>query len=177
MRRALLLATLIAGCTFPDPAIDETLKDSSPFDVSFDSNVGETALVADSAADSKPSTCETGNECDCDGDGDQAIRTGCAGNDCDDGDKRRNSKVTEYQSYDATGTTHGGDWDCDNNVVRELGDKAVSCTGLALGSCAGVQGYTVDKPACGSTVDVVRCKSNGVTCSVDITTKLTVKCK
>lgn len=202
MRRALLLLTLVSGCSFPDPTIDETAGSDSSVDsmAVADSALAETSdatledattdaqtdvdATSDVLVDTKPSDvkaevnlCETSNPCDCDGDGDEAKRTGCSGNDCDDGDKRRNSKVTAFQDYPITGVTHGGDWDCSMGVNREYA-VGVNCSGLSIAGCAG-QGYRETTVTCGANATYVRCKSNGLGCVEDpsATTTLVVKCK
>jgi len=194
MKRALLLVTLLVGCSFPEPTIvdepadtsvvadapSETAVDSAASDLGVTDSADGAADATDTAdvSDTKVSVCETSNDCDCDGDGDEAKRTGCSGNDCDDGDKRRNSLVTSFLDYSVTGLSHAGDWDCVGGVTREYGNTAVSCSGLALGGCAGVQGYAVASPTCGTDVDFVRCKVNaGIACVEESRTKLRVKCK
>lgn len=187
MRRALLLATLVTGCSFPDPTIDDSLVIDSGFpdtrtDTSSDASVMDTAMVDSAAetspADTKPSVCETMNECDCDGDGDEAKQTGCAGNDCDDGDPRRNSKVTSFQEYSLDGVTgHKGDWDCSGKETTEYA-VGVTCTGLLVGDCS-KQGYKESMVTCGANATFVRCKWNGIACGEDAsaTTTIKVKCK
>jgi hypothetical protein len=206
MRRALLLMTLAAGCSFPDPSIsvvEDTSVDTSvaadsktdaPAGETIDSSVGETLVDAatdavdatDSVADAVDSgptdtkmevnLCETADPCDCDGDGDKAKRTGCGGgNDCDDGDPRRNSLVTTFQDYKLDGVTHGGDWDCSGTPTKEYAENINCGSYLATTGCS-QQGYK-GSPACGTTATFVRCKNAGLSCGDDTTSPITVRCK
>ena len=198
MRRALILLAITAGCSFPDPKIDDTvdLADSGQSEAAVDSMVDDTATEVGSdaltdaadAADARDSdsgdvqdvgVCETGDPCDCDGDGDKKPGPGCGGNDCDDGDPRRNSKVTMLQSYDATGLAHGGDWDCSMTVERELSQTGFACSGLSIGgtACSAAVGYKEAAPVCGKTATKVTCKVAVAVCVLDKETSVTVLCK
>lgn len=157
-------------------------------ETSGDSSVGETGDTggdsakpdAGDAGDTgiKMDTMVTGCEmpCDCDGDGDQAMRTGCIGMDCDDGDPRRNSKVTAFQPHSTAGLAHGGDWDCNGMALREFTADIKCNTYLSTTGCT-QQGYRETAPACGTMATFVRCKNNGLACAEDTATSLVVKCK
>lgn len=222
MRRVLFVA-LLAGCSFPEPAVTDEATDSSTSDSTVtdtrgdsavtetsdgsgdtaveevadggDSTVTEAGDTGDTATDSKsdgetsvtdsksdtPSSCETGDTCDCDGDGDKKPGAGCGGNDCDDGDKRRNSKVTAFLDYSPAGTmpAHAGDWDCSGGVVREYTDN-INCGSYLNASGCTQQGYKATAPPCGMTTTWVRCKAGPLTnCVEDATMTMTpvVKCK
>ncbi|MGZ3474744.1 MAG: hypothetical protein ACXWUG_10980 [Polyangiales bacterium] len=167
-----------AEASAPDSAAD---ADAAPKDSGTDTSV-DSGTKPDSASDGPDvGVCETGMLCDCDGDGDNKIGPGCSGMDCDDGDSRRNSKVTMYQSYDATGTTHKGDWNCSGVVETEF-KPGISCGGLAVGgtACSGAEGYKEATVACGKTATYVHCKVSTAILCVEDTTKtatITVKCK
>lgn len=159
---------------------DATIEDGS-----VDAQDATADTTSDGATDTKVDTgasdvapCESGNPCDCDGDGDNKPGPGCGGGDCDDGDPRRNSKVTAHQSYAIAGTGHAGDWNCNGTVEREHGNGGVNCGGLALGPCAGTSGYKQASPTCGGSATHVTCKVQaGVLCVEGTTQTVTVKCK
>lgn len=116
--------------------------------------------------------------CDCDGDGDKKPGPPCDGMDCDDGDPRRNSLVSAFQGHSLDGVTHGGDWNCAGGVEREFGNGPTNCAGLALGPCAGTQGWKNANPTCGTMQPFAKCAvSGGVFCAEASATSTLVKCK
>jgi hypothetical protein len=169
--------------TVTDSSAQETSGDSTMSETSGDSMMSETsgdsvAMDSSDAADTKTDAfmCKGDPTCDCDGDGDQKKgMTGCSGNDCDDGDARRNSKVTTFQDYTLIGVTHGGDWDCSGTVTKEYAEGINCGSYLSTTGCT-QQGYK-GTPACGTTATFVRCKSAGLNCADDTTSPITVKCK
>lgn len=215
MRRALLFA-IVAGCSFPQPTIDDistsgdssavdsgvgdsaksdvgdtTVTDSTMMETSGDSTMMETSgdTPADSSMDSvvmdsedtKPDGPTCVKICDCDGDGDEAKGvTGCTGNDCDDGDSRRNSKVTDFQSYSLTmpfAVTHGGDWDCSGGVTKQYSIENINCGSYLNASGCIQQGYKT-AATCGTTNTLVSCKAGPLTnCVAGGETSIIVKCK
>lgn len=219
MRRLLLLAVLVSGCSFPEPEVIEFVEDTSaPNDTALgeaavesgaDSEAPDTTLP-DSEADTTTSTdatdaMDTGAEagadaksdadaasdtrteagcvgadlCDCDGDLDKKPGAGCGGMDCDDGDPRRNSKVSTFLDYSPAGTSpaHAGDWDCNGTVLKEFSD-GINCGSFLKTTGCTQQGYVPSNPACGTTVKWARCKSGALTnCTDDVTMDLVVKCR
>lgn len=176
MRRFGLLLVLIAGCTFPDPELRDVFADAAPDVLDAADTAVVDAPVEAPVAD--VSGCESGKTCDCDGDGDNKPGPGCEGGDCDDGDPRRNSKVTTYQSYPVTGLSHDGDWNCVNGAEREYKD-GFTCGGVG-GPCEGAQGYKETAPPCGGKATLLKCKlSAALLCVEDTaaTKEVTVLCK
>lgn len=170
MKRALLLATLLAGCSFPEPTIVDELANETASDGSVAETMADTA-----ATDAKVNLCETLEPCDCDGDGDKDKRSGCGGNDCDDGDPRRSSLVTSFLGHSVDGTGHSGDWDCSMTVTKEYAEDIKCVTYLATTGCS-QQGYK-GTPACGTMATFVRCKAGTINCAEDTTSSIIVKCK
>jgi hypothetical protein len=108
------------------------------------------------------------SDCDRDHDGyNDRSRAGCEDapgpSDCDDADWR----VHPGQSFldERPGSLLAGDWSCTDGV-EPLYPTNVSCSLLALGACAGLQGF-VDNPGCGEEGTFVRCEVKGlVLCGV-----------
>lgn len=202
MRRLFFLA-LVTGCSFPNPEVIEGIVDSTATDTATREAATETGpdssardstsdVVVDSLADSladsamdtavadtrEASTCiGTDLSCDCDGDGDKAKgKTGClGGGDCDDGDPRRNSKVTSFLPDVPVG--HTGDWDCNGSVQKDFAD-GINCGMYVTATTGCTQSGYKGTPACGSTAVFVRCKPGPLTnCTDDTTSMLVVKCK
>ncbi len=158
-----------------DATSDPDVQTDAPIDAQGDAKPD---AVSDAVSDVAP--CESGDPCDCDGDGDKKPGPGCGGGDCDDGDPRRNSKVSTFQTHSVAGAGHGGDWNCSGTVERELGNGGVSCGGLALGPCAATSGYKQANPTCGGSATFVKCKVTlALLCGEDETQTetITVKCK
>lgn len=160
-----------------ETSMDETSTDSAAVvDSMTDAN---TDGVTDTRVDAvEASTCVGSDPvCDCDGDGDKAKdKTGCGGGgDCDDGDPRRNSKVTSFLSDVPVG--HAGDWDCNGTVTKEYAEGINCASYLTLTTGCSQQGYK-GTPACGTTATLVQCKAGPLTNCVDgTTTTVSVKCK
>ncbi len=170
-----------------DTLNDDTLGDGTVGDGT--SEVGDASLDArDTSFDTGPPdtrvpACESGNPCDCDGDGDEKPGAGCGGTDCDDGDPRRNGKVVGFQTHDATGTTHGGDWDCSGTAEKEFGNGGFACSGVLGGAaCTSAKGYTTAAASvkCGGMANIGGCKEELTVCVNDpakAQTNQIVKCK
>lgn len=162
-----------------DSAVDS--KTDSVADTVADSATDSavTDSKTDSAADTfEASTCVGSDPfCDCDGDGDKAKgKTSCTGgNDCDDGDPKRNSKVTTFLPDVPVG--HAGDWDCNGTVTKEYTEGINCASYLTLTTGCTQQGYK-GTPACGTMATFVRCKAGPLTnCVDDTTSSVIVKCK
>lgn len=125
---------------------------SDPTDGGADADADANDADADAACQSVACRCDN------DGDGFYALtRPGCedAGglDDCDDDDAR----VRPNQSFlELASPARGGDWNC-SHVVEKAYPTNVSCGLLALGACAGVQGFTGD-PACGEESSFITCE-------------------
>lgn len=176
--RALVLCALLAGCSFPSPefeaastdaAIDSTATADSDAtsDSSLDSTTpADTALDTDQPSDTTPTDTkpptDTSDPCDKDGDGYKAQGGSCGGNDCDDNDPRANPSVATYVTYDATGKTHAGDWNCDGATKRQFNVNQ-NCGILGGKSCAEIRGFTGD-PTCGTSGKYIECAISGALC-------------
>jgi hypothetical protein len=163
-----------------DSRIDSVVTDTTMTDTLLTDSAVTDSAVADTRVDAPEATMCIGSDplCDCDGDGDKAKgKTGCGGSggDCDDGDPRRNSKVTSFLPDVPVG--HAGDWDCNGTVTKEYPEGINCASYLTLTTGCTQQGYK-GTPACGTTATLVQCKAGPLTNCVDgTTTTITVKCK
>lgn len=180
MRAGVALAALVVGCSFPDPSF-EVARD----DVSTDAAEETTVEVGpeDAADTAEADTLEdvvdvaevdtrVDDPCDVDRDGYRAKGGSCGGNDCDDGDPRANPGVASFVTFDATGKSHGGDWNCNGTIERQLPIN-VSCGLLGGATCSATKGFT-GSPVCGTSGKYVQCVTSGALC-VEGTTKTEIQ--
>ncbi len=174
----LLVATLLAGCAFPEPTVvDLSVSDTAVVD-SGRAEIGD-APATDSRTEDT-TVADTGSAtdtmvadpCDRDGDGHRAPGGSCGGFDCDDGDKNANPGVMTHQTLSVAGKSHKGDWNC-NGTVEKLVPINQSCPLTAGGACDGTKGFQGD-PACGASGNYLTCKSNGLGCEGTVNTTMTI---
>lgn len=170
--RALVLAALLAGCSFPSPEFETTSTDASVDSKPALDSATDTAVVQDST--SSPDTGavgDTSDPCDKDRDGYKAQGGTCGGNDCDDDDPRANPGVSDFVTYDATGKTHAGDWNCDGTTKRQFNVNQ-NCGVLGGKTCAEIKGFT-GSPTCGTSGTYIECAISGALCvQVTSTTRI-----
>lgn len=163
MRRALLLLTIVAGCSFPEATFSDEVPDARV----------DTAVASDTSADAPVDASDTSprdvadtnvgpDPCDKDKDGVKAKGDPCGGTDCDDNDPNARPGITEFQTFDATGKPHGGDWNCDGDIEKQY-KVDVSCGLLGGAACGMTKGFT-SNPGCGKTGEYVQCSTSGTFC-------------
>jgi len=123
-----------------------------------DAEIFDARVLEDAGEKVDASGCQP-TDCDCDDDGyNDLTKAGCADaggpNDCDDTDTRTHPNQ-DFVSEPGE-APRNGDWNCVNGVEK-LYPTGVSCGLLALGACAGVQGFSGD-PACGVEGAYTGCK-------------------
>lgn len=166
--RAVFLLALVAGCSFPSPEFETTSTDGGVDSTSVSDSAQDSTPPLDTAS-SPPDTgvvTDASDPCDKDRDGERAQGTVCGGKDCDDDDPRAKPSVSDYVTFDATGKSHAGDWNCDGTVKRQFPIN-VGCGLLGGSACAATKGFT-GNPTCGTSGKYVECGTSGALC-VEVT--------
>jgi hypothetical protein len=155
----------------------DLMLDAAIFDALIDGRDPDAAITKDAGGVIDAAGCAA-NDCDCDNDTyNDLTKSGCAGaggpSDCDD----TRDGVHPNKDYSAApNPPRGGDVNCVDGVEKFYPTK-VSCGLLALGACAGVQGFSGD-PACGESGPYVFCAvQNAVLCVTGSTTSRTQACR
>ena len=161
-----------------DASTDETAADAS--DVVVDTAIfidGQSpdALIVRDAGTKGIDAASCDATCDCDKDGFDRPNCGDGGEDCDDTDQR----VRPDQGFlEIPGEPpRNGDWNCKNGVEK-LYPVNINCSGMALGACSSVQGFSND-PDCGTPGTYVFCavSGGGIFCAVGATQSRLQACK